>query len=205
MSFVSRCVTVALLTLMCAAPGAAQGIEIGAKGGMNMTTVSNVSEITDTSDAEAGRRFGPMFGGYLNISLSESSRLSIQPEALVTWKGATLDPDSSDELLRLTYLEVPLLVKLTAPSGGDEKALYVLGGANFGFKLDAIQSNNGEDVDISDRVKSTDFGFTVGGGLQARRWLVEGRYTEGLVNIATDESGDSTQTRTFAVVVGIRF
>ncbi len=203
MSFVARSMR-AVVLVMCASPAAAQGIEIGAKGGVNMTTVSNVSEITDTSDAQAGRRFGPMFGGFVAIGLG-ASRLSIQPEALVTWKGATLDPDSTDELLRLTYLEMPLLVKLTAPSGGDEKALYVLGGPNLGFALNATQANNGEDVNIDDRVKKTDFGFTVGAGLQGRRWLVEGRYTEGLVNIATDESGDSAQTRTFAVVVGIRF
>ncbi len=204
MSHVADAVRVVVCLAMGAAPVAAQGIEVGAKGGVNMTTVSNVSEVTDTSDAEAGRRFGPMVGGYVNIGLG-TSRLSIQPEALVTWKGATLDPDDVDELLRLTYLEVPLLVKLTAPSGGDEKALYVIGGPNFAFNINATQADTDGDFDISDRVKSTDFGFTVGGGLQGRRWLVEGRWTEGLVSVATDDSGDSAQTRTIAVVVGIRF
>jgi hypothetical protein len=189
---------------MFAAPSAAQGLEFGVKGGVGMSTVSNVSEITETSDAEAGRQFGPVFGGFVGISLG-GSRLSIQPEALLTWKGATLDDDGDGETLRMRYLDVPLLVKLTAPSGGDEKALYVLGGLNLGFALGADVHADDADQDISDRIKSTDFGLTVGAGLQARRWLVEGRYTEGLVNIAVDDSDDPVQTRMFAVLVGIRF
>lgn len=70
--------------------------------------------------------------------------------------------------------------------------------------MSASVEDNGEQDDIGDLLKSTDLGFTVGGGLQARRWLVEGRYTQGLGGIALD-SRDSVKTRTIAVVVGMRF
>lgn len=172
-----------------------------------MTTVSNVSEITATSDAEAGRQFGPMFGAFVRFGLGQSL-FSIQPEVLFTAKGAALDTDDDDPpSLRLNYLEVPLLVKLTAPSGGDAKALYVLAGPTVGFKLSAAIRSGEDDSeeDIDDRLKGTDFGITLGGGLQGRRWLVEGRYTEGLVNVAAGDADDPVQTRMFAVLVGIRF
>lgn len=203
MSRAARGVAVAVLTVMWASPSAAQGLELGAKGGMGITSISNVSEITSTSDADAARRFGPIFGGFAGLPLRGS--LSIQAEALVSMKGARLDVDSDeDETLRLTYLDVPVLVKLTAPPGGDDRALYVIGGPYFGFNLKASVREGDEDHDIGDRVKSTDFGVTVGAGLQGRRWLVEGRYSEGFMNIASD-SDDSVRTRTIAVLAGIRF
>lgn len=206
MRFVSGCVkaTVALAALACAAPAAAQTLQFGVKGGMVMTTVSNVSEVSDTPDGQAGRRFGPTVGGFVNIGLG-SSLLSLQPEALLTWKGATLDPDDSDEVLRMRYLEVPLLVKLTAPAGGDGKALYLLAGPTIGFPVSVRATVDGDAADIKDRVASNEFGLTVGGGLQGRRWLLEGRYTEGLSSIAADTSGDATRTRAIGVLFGVRF
>jgi hypothetical protein len=203
MSRVARSVWVVALTALWASPSAAQGLEFGAKGGVGITSVSNVSEITSTSDSDAARRFGPVFGGFAAAPLR--GRLSIQAEALVSIRGARLDVDSNDdETLRLTYLDVPVLVKLTAPSGGDDKALYVIGGPYIGFNLQAKVREGDEDRDIADRVTGTDFGVMVGAGLQGRRWLVEGRYSAGLKNIATD-SDDSVKARTIAVLAGIRF
>lgn len=184
-------------------PSAAQSLDFGAKGGVGITSVSNVSEITSTSDSDAARRFGPIVGGFVAAPLR--GRLSIQAEALVSMRGARLDIDSNDDqTLRLTYLDVPLLVKLTAPSGGDDKALYVVAGPYIGFTLQAKVRDDGDDQDIGDRVKGADFGVTAGAGLQGRRWLVEGRYSEGLKNIASD-SDDSVKVRTIAVLAGIRF
>lgn len=202
MSFVNRYVLTAVALLVSAAPAAAQGLEFGIKGGMNISSTSNVSEITSTSDGDAGRSFGPILGGFVNVKLGIAN-LSVQPEVLVNWKGASLE--DGDQSLRLTYLDIPLLVKLTAPAGGDDRALYVIAGPTIGFNLRAaVRDDDGNDDLIDSDIKSNEMGITFGGGLQARRWLIEGRFTEGLTNIAKDSS-DTVKTRTIAVLFGLRF
>jgi hypothetical protein len=198
-SLVVRLVTLALVTSY-AAPAAGQGVEYGAKGGLIIASVSNVSEISSTSDSGAGRRFGPTVGGFVSLHVWKPW-LSVQPEVLVTAKGATLEKGDLDEqALRLNYVEIPLLLKMKAPSGGDNKALYLIAGPQLAFKL----STRIDDEDIGDRLKSTDFGVTLGGGLEWGRFLFEGRYTEGFANIASD-ANDPVRTRGIAAMVGLRF
>ena len=107
----------------------------------------------------------------------------------------------------LRYLEVPLLVRFSTPASGSPSA-YLLAGPSVGFKMSAthhLGADGGEDRDVSDRVDGADVGLTFGGGVQWSRWLLEGRFTQGLRDVATDEGDEAVRTRSFVVLAGIRF
>jgi Outer membrane protein beta-barrel domain len=205
-----RVATGALMAVMVAAPAGAQSIQAGAKFGLNVTSVSNTSVITGLPDDAAGVEPGPLIGAFVTLGPT-GGRLAFQSELLLAKKGARLDENSNSRTrLDLWYLEFPLLAKLSLSTGGG-RSIYALAGPTFGVKLSAsirsIDSDTDEDTEqnIDDRVKGSDGGLIFGIGIQGDRWVFEGRFTQGLANIAADDSGEAVKIRAFAAVVGVRF
>jgi hypothetical protein len=139
-----------------------------------------------------------------------SSRFDIQPEALVSVKGASFSEFSADADIEITYLEIPVLFRYGSPiSTGTSLKLFA--GPSLAFKLNAEATGEflgiSEDQDIDDEVESVDFGLVIGAGIDSGRLTFDGRYTWGLMNIADTPVEDDVQVknRTFSLLIGFRF
>jgi hypothetical protein len=88
------------------------------------------------------------------------------------------------------------------PSSSGTARFNVFTGPQVSFKLNAEAESGGITVDQDDEVKSTDFGWVLGVGVQSGRFSADARYTMGLSNIAQD--GDSVKNKAFSVMVGIK-
>lgn len=77
---------------------------------------------------------------------------------------------------------------------------------NFNVSAKLV-SDGEEDVDIKDDIETFEAGFVLGVGFQMSNFLVEGRYAEGLTDIAKDPDpeDDPYRNRSFAIMVGVRF
>lgn len=205
MSYLSRIGIAAVLLSITAASSSAQSVEAGAKIGVGVSSITNVSVITETSDDDARVNVVPTVGAF--VTFGAGRRVAFQPEVLFARKGVRLD--DNDTTLDLRYLEVPMLLRFTvAPEAN--RTVYVLVGPSVAFNLDAtIRSTDAagddDEQDIEGLVEERDLGLTIGLGLQRRWWLVEGRFTEGLASIAIEDSDDRVRNRTFAVMFGVRF
>jgi len=167
----------------------AQGLTgYGLKAGLNL---ANISE--DWSDDWKGvdrkMKTGFCVGGFITYSINEM--FAIQPEVLYTMKGAKwewADEGWQDEE-KLTYLEIPVLAKVTIPTQGSiapnlfvGPALAILLSAKYYEEWDS----ESEEYDIKDDMKSTDFGLVLGAGVEIgmphSAITIDGRYTLGLTN-----------------------
>ena len=199
-----RPATLACLALVClAATASAQGLAIGAKGGVNIAS----QQVTDDGGGPSlDSRIGFVGGAFVTFPIA--SWLDVQAEGLYSQKGARLTFMGIESTLELDYLEVPVLARVRFGSG--HWRYYAAGGPSMGVRLRARArttfSGSTEDVDVADQVERSDFGIAMGGGVEIGRLVIEGRYTLGLTDIDKDKTDTShTKNRAIAVTAGVRF
>lgn len=130
--------------------------------------------------------------------------IGIQPEVLYVQKGVEFDgsPSSSSNAPQLSYIEVPVLLKLTIPTPGVHPMIYA--GPSVMFRLTCSFAG----VDCKSQFSSTDYGAVFGGGIRIggdHGLTLEGRYTWGLKDINDPGAGVKQQTRTFLLLAGVSF
>jgi opacity protein-like surface antigen len=129
-------------------------------------------------------------------------------EVLVTTKGTKYDFADFENELRLTYLELPVLARVGVLRAGAVTA-YVSGGPSFAFKLKEVQKEAGEETSVDDEVKKWDIGIAMGGGVSFGSWVVDARYTLGLIDIVDIDSAGfaepTAKNRAISVTFGYRF
>ena len=184
-------------------------IAIGPKAGATVTTLAG----SDANNVTA--KIGYLGGAFVNIQAA--SWFTIQPEVLVSQKGATYIHNDNRTELNLHYVEVPVLAKIRIPI---DKVFYphVLAGPNVAFNTDAryVSTNNQSGTVIQgdgDNIRKADIGAVVGAGLdiQSKRifFTVDGRYGYAF-NYLENNNNNTPQLRirnagwTFALGVGIR-
>ena len=172
-------------------PGKAQEIKLGAKTGLNLSTLQ--PELTDS-------RTSFHLGGIVEIPIMDA--LSVQPELLYSGHGAKDQKDSdNNEIYRVDYLTLPVLAKYYVFDG-----LSVEAGPQLGVLLSAEREDNGETDDIKDDTKSTDFGFALGAGYKMKNGLNFGlRYYFGSDVNDISEDPDKFKNRVFQISVGYFF
>lgn len=181
---------ISIVTTACSV-GHAQEIQIGAKAGLNLSTIQ-----PDLPDPAT--RTSLHLGGVIEIPLSDT--FSIQPELLYSSQGAK-DKSDDDEVIKLDYLTLPLMAKYYL---GD--ALSVEAGPQFGILLSAQGEDDGETFDLKDNSKSTDLGFALGLGYKLQSGLHFGaRYFFGSDINDIDEDSDKIKNRVFQISVGYFF
>lgn len=128
----------------------AQDIAFGVKAGLNLASLGG--------DFENGGKSRTSFhlGGVAEIPLTD--QLAIQPELLYSGQGA-IDEDDTDEIWRVDYLVIPVILKYFVADG-----LSLEAGPQLGILLKAEVEDNGETEDFKDIVKSTDIGLNLGLG-----------------------------------------
>lgn len=191
--------------LLGAGSAAAQDVTGGVKGGVNFASIVIDG---DAADLNLETRVGLVVGGF--VTWPVTPRFDIQPEALVSMKGASFDEFGVEADIELTYLEFPILFRYGSPISPGS-SLKVFAGPSLAFKLNAETTGEflgiSSDQDIDDEVEGFDFGLVIGAGIEAGRLTFDGRYTWGLSNINSDPAQDdvNVKNRVFSLLVGFRF
>lgn len=203
--------TVLSILLFCA-PALSQ--QYGVKAGLNFASISyddeeGIFDITSTT------RFN--FGGFFSIRLHDA--ISFQPEVCYAQKGAEYSVNflgiQGEAVMKLDYLEIPLLVKYTLGKQG-KITPSLFAGPFLGFKMSSTLKTTvtaqgvteSEEEDLED-VKSTNFGLVFGGELTYNMGsfvlFFDVRYSLGLSNIVdTDEADPGTvKVHAFTIMIGI--
>jgi hypothetical protein len=154
----------ALVVVFSGAAVAEMGFELGFKVGGGMAKV-NLS----------GVDFKPGVSGGVFLGIKPSETFSIQPEILFSMKGMKIDIMGLAEYKwKFTYIEIPILVKKSISTQGKVKPVF-FGGPYLAFlssaedELSIPLAGLEEGGDIKDAFSSTDFGLTVGGGID---WMM---------------------------------
>ncbi|MCT2563793.1 porin family protein [Chryseobacterium herbae] len=197
-------------------------ITFGVKGGMNISTVS---EVYDNgwmySDQKA--KIGFNAGVFANIPISE--KFSLQPEILYSGLGAKIETSrmfdlgpmtklEGKETLSLSYLSVPVMFQYNIIPD-----LYVEAGPEFGFLLGG--RSKGEWTDTTDNIKTTtsysdklsnglfnkfNFGIGIGAGYYFTQNLaVTARFTAGITDIYKHDNGNAVRNNAFQVGLAYKF
>lgn len=197
------CATAWVLLLLCGGPAAAQGLGLGAKGGVNLATQRIEGNRDATTDLTS--RVGAVAGVFATLRVAPW--FDLQPEALYTSKGGRLDLDGVKASVAIDYFEVPVLARLSrrGPGGG---GYYAAAGPSIALRLRARSRTTfgsaTEEVDLGEDIEALDYGFAAGGGVEIGRLVIDGRYTFGLKDIDRDDTARATN-RVLSLTAGFRF
>jgi hypothetical protein len=181
-------------------PAAGQAQEI--KAGVSSTTISFSSDSGSQELTETERLTG--FVGGVAFLLPGNRVGGVQMEALFHQKGAR-NLLRRDDTLRLSYLEVPVLLHVDLYQRGP-RGVYVIGGVAPAFTVQASYEDDGDKEDVKDEIEDIDVGLVVGAGVELRRLNLEMRYTWGLRSAFQDGDLEGTfKNRALSVTVGYRF
>jgi len=195
---------------------AAAQTAVGVRGGMRSAQL----ETPQSTDAVQH----PVVGGYFGVGLSD--RLALQIEAVYGSRGAEgigigqngLDPAADPVGVRMTYLDVPLLLRAGFPGERFLPSFFV--GPYAGFLLSCELDREGTawpcDADPDAAAgsarfnpRSTDIGILAGAALDMALGqstvFVDLRYNVGLLSIMTASDGGDARHTGFEVSGGFAF
>lgn len=189
---------IVLAVLLCSAPAAAQEI----KAGFSSATIAFLPGDATQDLENVASAFG--FVGGVSFLIPTNRAGGVQVEALFHQKGAQ-NLLRRDDKLRLSYLEVPVLLHLDVYQR-DPRAVYVIAGPAMAFNVHASYESDGEKEDVTDGIEDFDVGLVAGAGVELRRLNLEVRYTWGMLSAFEDgELDGSFKNRTLSLMVGYRF
>ncbi|MCL9806140.1 PorT family protein [Flavobacterium amniphilum] len=167
----------------------AQETKFGVKGGLNLADWSG--DDADGIDSKIGFHIG----GFAEIKVSD--KFAVQPELLYSAQGGKADGGK----VNVDYINIPVMAKFYAT-----EQFSIEAGPQVGFLMSAkVKPDSGDDVDIKDQLKSTDFGVNVGLGYNFTENVSAGlRYNLGLSNIV-DADGADVKNNVFSLSVGYKF
>lgn len=160
----------------------AQDRHFGIKGGVTAYQLSSeFGEASATSDPKTGFAAG-IFGEF-----PINKVLSIQPEVIFVQKGGE-DSEGSNvtSSLTLSYVDVPLLLKINAPLEGFFKP-YIFGGPYAGYLLDVSTELDEGNIDLNEAFADLHYGLKVGLGVHLGSVIVDVRYDMGIADLYSED------------------
>lgn len=164
----------------------AQRTQIGLKGGLNVSTLTN------SDGGERGSRLGGHAGLLAHIHLSD--QLALQPELVYSSQGAKYTVSDGEHNLALNYINLPLQLQYMFNNG-----FRIQTGPQVGFLASVKDRRDGTETGFftSDDFNTVDVSWSVGlGYLSASKLGVDARYNFGLSNI-NDARGASVRNNVF--------
>ena len=180
---------------------------IGVKGGVNLAKMSDLETLTTDGEISNDIKMGFIGGGFFTASFGP---LNAQIEGLYSVKGneGTTLPGLNAWESKLTYFEVPLLLKFQLPIPA--LSPYIYAGPSLAFLLKAEtldESVSTEWVDTKDDMKSTEWSLAIGGGVKIMKFHVDVRYLMGLTELNETETVgnplNDSKNRTVSFMVGM--
>lgn len=155
--------------LLISATAMAQNFQLGVKGGANFSNFTG----GDFENIDKKMLVGFHAGAFVNFLFGD--HLSLQPEVLFSSQGAKLKNAGNEENFRVSYVNVPVMVKYRFTGG-----FYLEAGPQIGFKV----SEDVPDQTIKDFAKSTDLSVAGGLGWHSDMGLgIGARYIAGLSKV----------------------
>ncbi|PQJ26734.1 hypothetical protein BSZ35_19275 [Salinibacter sp. 10B] len=225
---------VLVILFMSCGSVAAQGIDLGIRGGANFATfrgdTNTLSQqvVGNQGSSDFGRKIGLRVGGFLRFGITEA--FSIRPEVTYSQKGTTFEGSASgvingqsvtvefEATSSYDYLDIPVLAEYVIPTSGQLQP-YLFAGPSLGFSINAeteadlTARSAGQSVSETntsdDDVESTDLGAVLGGGvsyaLQSGNTIfLDIRYNPSFTSL--DSEGDADiQNDVISVGVGYSF
>jgi|GEM_PF-1411516 len=191
------------LLLLPAGPGFAQElVTAGPKAGLNLSSLAG----KDADNATVA----PRFVGGLFLLVKPSRRFGLQAEVNYNQKGAKVrNGILTTSQLRLDYLEVPVLARFVFAGRAAGRALpYLSTGPSFNLLLNARNTFLRDPV-VTQQYQRVDFGWSAGGGLEIdlknKWWIIDLRYTHGLLKVADRANPPAVYNATFALNMALGF
>jgi hypothetical protein len=206
-----RVLPVLMLVLLASAAlvatAAASALEWGVKAGVSSATLNG--DIRDQLDPKSSTSLT----GGLSLALPFGNLVAIEADGLYVRKGANIPEPGTDDELRLAYIEVPVLARVTIPAGGLPFKPFVVAGPSFAYNVDAKLTPGNPSTpeqDLSDKIHKLDTGVSVGAGLRASLasfgLTLEARYTPSLTDVQKDNSTlIPSRNSVFSVLAGVVF
>jgi hypothetical protein len=150
----------------------AQTYQFGLKGGIN------VSNFTGSSFDNVDKKALLGFQGGAFVSFLMGDHFAIQPEAVFSSQGARVSTINGDENWRVSYLNVPVELKVRFNGG-----FYLEAGPQLGFKLNETVPNQSGGT-AEDFARNLDFSVNAGLGFHGKSGLgIGGRYVVGVTKV----------------------
>jgi hypothetical protein len=193
----------------------AQDTRFGLKGGLTLYTLTDsFGGMDETSDSKLG------FAAGLFVEKPFTDIFSLQVEGLFVQKGGEYtDEDWGDEIVTLSYVDVPVLLRANIPLDGNATP-YLYGGGFVGYLLDATAEEDGVSIDVGEFANDINYGLSFGAGVSFGAFNIDVRYDLGLADIYDegdmfDDLGDwgdffgggefESSTSGFMLTAGISF
>lgn len=188
-----------LLAVALPSDGAAQGIGLGVKGGVNLANMTG----DDAGDTDMNTGFA--IGGFLNFDLGT---FSIQPEALFSQKGASMSFEGIESDWNVSYLEVPVLFRIGLGVPGAPMNPVLFAGPSVGYLLSSKGKGSVEgasvEFDMKDDTKSFDVGAVIGAGIDFGNIQLDARYNLGFTNVGDGDDAGDVKNSTISIMLGYR-
>ena len=172
----------------------------GLRLGMNIASISS-----DDDKLDAGTRAGLIIGGVYGMQLSKTTPLWLELGAMYSEKGGKSHFEGDKYTYRLSYLQLPVVVKYNFDVDDDLYIQPFFGGylaVGFGGKIKNYDKE--QSYLIFDQVNRFDGGLRLGCGVEYQMMYAELGYDLGLSDISKNEF-KSTRTRSLFLNVGINF
>ena len=176
-------------------------VDIGVRGG--------VTQATFYGDDVNSNDFRPGFTGGVFVNYQVNEAFAVQPEVLYSRRGTKNHNSAvgSDRRVRQDVIEIPVLLKLSAPTAPVTPRLYV--GPALGF---ITNSELGNGSDAGSFFNDVDFSGVVGGEIAyalnkgpLSEIAVDGRYNLGLANLGDANNFEDVSTSAFTGTLSLRF
>lgn len=157
-----------------------QGISGGVKAGMNFANQKFTSQgVSLDTKAKPG-----IHGGVFVVAMI-NEKFGVQPEALFSVQGSRWDFSGDDSKFKFNYITVPVLLRYNIT-----EMISIHAGPQIGFLMSAkLEDEDGDEEDIKDDIKGTDFGAATGAEVILPMGLGFGaRYVIGFTNNAEDNA-----------------
>lgn len=202
----------AAIAVLMPAAASAQSAAIGFKGGVNFATFGGDDASSFFGNFPGGlgfelglsNRTAFVVGGFVTLQLDDY--FALQPELLYVSRGTQIDmegsvfgvPFSEEATFTINYIEIPVLAKLTIPTG-TPAIPFLYAGPSLAIKageatFETSSPDSEPEEDFDDDIKSTDFGVALGGGLGLNlgggMLSFDVRYTLGLSTIVKSQEDE---------------
>lgn len=189
--------TVAILTFGFVNAQEKEDMSFGVKGGLNISTITNVNDVGVSSSSLIGFHVG-VFGEFM-----VSDKFAIQPELLYSAQGIKLDIDGDKGDLKLDYINIPVMAKYYVA-----EAFSLEFGPQIGFLVSAKAKSGGVSEDVKDQFKSTDVSLGFGANYNfAEKFMLGARYNLGLTRLQKDLFPGESESKNsvFQISLGYKF
>ncbi|WP_103029474.1 porin family protein [Salinibacter altiplanensis] len=175
-------------------------IDLGVRGG--------VTQATFYGDDVASNDFRPGFTGGVFLNYQVNEAFAVQPEVLYSRRGTKNHNSAAgnDIRVRQDVIEIPVLLKLSAPTAPVTPRIYV--GPALGFVTNS--EIDGEDAD--DDFNDAEFSGVVGGEIAyalnkgpLSEIALDGRYNIGFTDLGDANNFEDVSTSAFTGTLSLRF